>query len=147
MRDRIVPFIASLYVFLYLYTGLSKALDVPKFVSSMKHSPALYPYAETLGILIPAVEIFIAILIIVPFTRYMGLISATSLMALFTGYVAYILFSGSTLPCTCGGIIEQLGWRDHLIVNSSFLVLGIIAVLLSKHKDFIEINRSSRTPV
>lgn len=137
--------VAGLFVILFLYTAIMKLKDIPFFIGSMEHSPVLRPYANLLAVLIPSIEIVITILLIIPTTRYVGLLLGTVLMAAFTIYVAIILYSMQELPCTCGGVLQQMNWREHLIFNSSFFLLGIIGILANKQ--IIAINRSRRTPV
>lgn len=135
-KKSFIEITAALFVLLYLYTGLTKAMHNGEFNAAMKHSPLIALFSEQLAIIIPVIEIIISILLIIPQTRFNGMLFATALMALFTFYVIYIMTADRALPCTCGGIIQQMGWRDHLILNSSFLLSGITATLLHFHKDF-----------
>nr|WP_143097972.1 MauE/DoxX family redox-associated membrane protein [Chitinophaga sp. CF118] len=63
-------------------------------------------------------------------TRKYGLLGSLVLMLVFTVYVAYVLLFTTKRPCTCGGIIRQLSWPDHLIFNISFLLLAITGIIL-----------------
>jgi len=94
--------------------------------------------------MIPAMEIAIAVLLIIPRTRHYGLLTSTGLMGIFTLYVAFILTTMKDLPCSCGGVIQQLNWKEHLIFNSVFLLAGMLACYWNK--GFIAINRRSRIP-
>jgi hypothetical protein len=81
-------------------------------------------------------------------TRKYGLVTSTILMAIFTIYISYMLLFTSNLPCSCGGVLKQLNWSQHLVFNVIFLLLSIMALWLSNNnKIFIAINRNSRTPV
>lgn len=135
----------SLFVLLFIYTAIMKLKDIPFFIGSMNHSPILRPYAPFLSVYIPVVELIVALLLIMPFTRYSGLICASLLMLIFTGYIAYILLFSDQLPCSCGGVIQQMKWPSHLIFNFFFLSIGIISIIFKKQ--VIAINRRSRTPV
>lgn len=136
--------IAATFVLLFLYTAITKLKDIPFFIGSMEHSPVLRPVASFLGGFIPAIELATVLLLVFPTTRRLGLFISTILMAGFTCYTAYILSNGQQLPCSCGGVLEQMGWSEHLVFNSIFLLLGIISLI--SHKRFIAINRRSRTP-
>lgn len=144
-KQLIVDIVAGLFVLLFVYTAIMKLKDIRFFIGSMSHTPLLRPYATLLAGLIPAIEIAIAILLIIPATRFWGLLLATGLMTFFTFYVAYILSSTKQLPCSCGGVIQQMNWQEHLVFNISFLVAGIVGVLTNKK--IIAINRRSRIPV
>lgn len=135
---------AALFVLLFIYTAIMKLRDIPFFIGSMNHSPILRPYAPFLSVYIPSVELIIAILLILPFTRYAGLVCASLLMLIFTAYIAYILLYSDQLPCSCGGVIQQMKWPAHLIFNILFLLMGTSSIVLKNQ--LIAINRSSRTP-
>jgi hypothetical protein len=52
------------------------------------------------------------------------------------------------LPCSCGGVLKNLSWKEHLMFNFCFTAIAFIGWRFSKkNKDFIAINRLSRTPV
>ncbi|MBI5370596.1 MAG: hypothetical protein HZA79_01080 [Sphingobacteriales bacterium] len=136
--------VAALFVLLFLYTAIMKLRDPGFFAGSMKHSPVLRPIAGFLAGFIPGVELLAVWLLILPATRLAGLILASGLMVLFTAYIACILLSAEPLPCSCGGVIQQLNWREHLLFNLFFLAAGLTSILLRKKN--IAINRSSRIP-
>ena len=144
-RQLYIEIIVALYVLLFLYTAIMKLRDIPFFIGSMSHTPILRSYAGILAGMIPAMEIAIAILLIIPRTRQYGLWTGTGLMGIFTLYVAFILATMKELPCSCGGVLQQLNWKEHLVFNSGFLLAGMLACFWNK--EFIAINRRSRTPV
>ena len=47
---------------------------------------------------------------------------------MFTVYIIMILNFTSFVPCSCGGVLENLGWIEHLIFNSVFIILGLLAI-------------------
>ncbi len=143
-RQLYIEIVVALYVLLFLYTAIMKFRDIPFFFGSMSHTPLLRPFAGILAGMIPTMEIAIAILLIIPRTRHYGLLSGTGLMGIFTLYVAFIFTTMKELPCTCGGVLQQMNWTEHLIFNSGFLVAGILAC--NWNKGFIAINRRSRIP-
>lgn len=143
-RQLYIEIVVALYVLLFLYTAIMKFRDIPFFIGSMSHTPILRPYAIILAGMIPAMEIAIAVLLIIPRTRHYGLLTSTGLMGIFTLYVAFILTTMKDLPCSCGGVIQQLNWKEHLIFNSVFLLAGMLACYWNK--GFIAINRRSRIP-
>ena len=144
-RRLYIEIVVAIYVLLFLYTAIMKLKDLSFFIGSMYHTPVLRPYATLLAGMIPAMEIAIAILLIIPRTRYYGLLTGTGLMGIFTLYVTFILTTMEELPCSCGGVLQELNWKEHLVFNSVFLLAGVLACYWNKQ--FIMINRSSRTPV
>ena len=80
---------------------------------------------------VPVTELLLALLLLVRKTRFMGLLLSTHLMLLFTLYVLYVLhIPKENIPCSCGGLISQLGWKGHLWLNGSLYVLGTFTTLL-----------------
>ncbi|MBI1342478.1 MAG: hypothetical protein GC171_06050 [Terrimonas sp.] len=136
----------GLLVFLFLYTALTKFYDVSRFAATMKHNYILSPYADVLKWLVPITEIIIVILLCIPRTRRKGILISSVLLALFAGYISYMLLKDSELPCTCGGILESMSWKQHLVFNISMIALSV-AAWLCYPKRFIATNRSSRIPV
>ncbi|MFY7839209.1 MAG: MauE/DoxX family redox-associated membrane protein, partial [Lacibacter sp.] len=89
----------------------------------------------------------VSLILLMPFTRKLGLLISTSLVATFTFYLAYMIFFTPELPCSCGGILKDLNWTEHLILNIVLLVIAATSWWLSKsNQRFIAINRNSRTP-
>lgn len=144
IRLLVIDLITALFVVLFLYTALMKLKDVSRFEGNMLHSPSIAEYAHILSWAVPMAELLAVLLLIIPRLRLAGLIFSTLLMMLFTIYTGYILSDGSPLPCTCGGIIEKMGWRAHFLFNSGFFILGLTAIIL--HHKIIAITRRSRTP-
>ncbi len=121
---------AALFLLLFLYTALTKLRDPAAFVSALAHAPLPHSWITFLAWAVPLAEILAALLLVIPPARFMGLALSTLLMGIFTGYVSWILAFASRLPCACGGVIEKLGWRGHLVLNLGLLSLGILAIIL-----------------
>jgi len=41
------------------------------------------------------------------------------------------------LPCSCGGVIRELSWRDHLFFNVCFTVLAAVGISVEKKQNKI----------
>lgn len=144
----LIELIASLFILLFLYTGISKLKEHEEFQLVLSKSPLLAASAIVLSWLLPIIEIATSVLLFFPSTRKYGLVTSLLLMAIFTIYISYMLLFTSNLPCSCGGVLEHLNWPQHFLFNFFFLLLSILVLWLSnKNKFFIAINRNSRTPV
>ncbi len=121
-----------LFVFLFLYAAVSKLLDFETFTVQLAQSPLLSAYAGTVAILVPSIEILLAVLLIIPRFRFPALIGCFGLMVMFTAYIFIILNFSDFVPCSCGGVLEKLSWTQHLIFNLVFIVLAALALFLSK---------------
>jgi len=131
-KELIIDIIASLLILLFLYTGLNKIVDHEKFYTAVYKSPLLKPSAFVLSWLVPIGEIAITIALFIPRTRRLGLISSFITMAIFTIYVGFMLYFRSDRPCTCGGIIQQMTWHQHLYFNTGFALLALMGIWLDR---------------
>jgi hypothetical protein len=135
-RKAISEIIALLYVCLMLYTAISKLSDYNLTREQMALMPLLTPVAHIIVWLLPVSEIVIAVLLFFPGTRGIGLRAVTALMVFFCIYIVYMMANYAHLPCSCGGLLEALSWKGHLIFNGVFIVAGIIAMILPKNKQW-----------
>ena len=121
-----------LYIFLFSYAAVSKLIDFNTFVAQIGQSPLLSAYAEAVAVLVPTVEIAIAIALSITTTRYVGLLAAFGLMVMFTIYIIIILNYSAFIPCSCGGILSDLNWTQHLLFNIVCCFLALAALFLHK---------------
>ena len=148
LRNIFVQITAALFILLFIYTAISKLRDQPAFVMVLHKSPLIGSFAVIMATLLPVLEIIIAMLLFIPASKQAGLLAAAVLMALFTAYIGYMIFFTPHLPCTCGGVINQLTWKQHFIFNIIFTSLACAGYRLEKNnKRFVATNRISRTPV
>jgi uncharacterized membrane protein YphA (DoxX/SURF4 family) len=141
-RVEIIEVIVFLYAALFLYTGISKLMEYSVFKDQIAESPILAPIALPLAAGLPWLEFAVTALLIVPRWRLQGFYASFILMTLFTLYIIGILLFNEKLPCSCGGILQQLSWSQHLIFNGIFIVLAIMGMVLQNqvtrytHKGF-----------
>lgn len=124
--------IIILYIILFLYTGISKIIDYSVFKEQIATSPLLMPFAKSIALSIPWIEFLITLLLIIPKWRLKGLYASLSLMTIFTIYIISILLFNKELPCSCGGVIEQLSWTQHILFNSLFIALGVLGIIIER---------------
>ena len=116
-------------ILLFAYTGSSKLLGHQLFLSHLMQIQLLKTIAEPVSYLLPAVEILTAIFLAIDKMEILGLWLAAFLMTTFTIYVAGMLILKSSLPCTCGGVISSMTWKQHLLFNIFFMLLSWSALL------------------
>jgi len=133
-RSMIIEIICALFIILFVYAALTKLLDYEKFRVQIGQSPLLTAFAGWIVWMVPGAEILIAIMLVSIRLRLIGLYAAFSLMMMFTTYIICILTLSLYIPCSCGGVLEKLGWTEHLIFNIVFIILAAAAVLLSYRK-------------
>lgn len=131
MRRKItIEIITSLFVFLFVYAALAKLLDYEKFAVQLGQSPMLTHLAAHIAWLIPVVELLIAMFLLIPKTRLTGLYASFGLMTMFTTYIFIAFKFSAHVPCSCGGILESMGWAQHMIFNIAFMVLALGGILV-----------------
>ena len=135
-KSKLIEVTAYLLVFLFVYTALSKWFTYDIYLYDLTRSPELGRFALPISILIPGSELLAAVLLIMPSKRKWGFMLSLLLMTMFTLYVAYVLIFAESLPCTCGGIIRDLTWPQHLVFNIFFTFLAALGVLYYKRNDF-----------
>lgn len=126
----VIEVICFLFILLFVYAAVSKLADVQKFQVQIGQSPLLTNIAGFTAWFIPIIEIVVAFLLAWPRLRLYGLYGAFALMVMFTAYIIAILSFSEHIPCSCGGVLEKLGWTEHLIFNIVFIALAAIGILL-----------------
>jgi hypothetical protein len=135
MKKLIIEIIIFLYVVLFLYAAGTKLLDYERSAAQIGQSPLLTNYAGVIAWLVPAIEIVIAMMLMITRFRLIALYASFGLMVIFTLYVAAILSLSTELPCACGGVLSMLHWKGHLIFNSGFVLLALAAIVLYNKQD------------
>lgn len=135
---KITEGISYLFVALFVYTASSKRMNLTAFDKVLSRSPLIAHFNELVAWVIPLIEILIAVLLIIPLTKRMGLYAALGLMVIFTGYLGYMILSMTSqeLPCSCGGVISLLSWQQHVWFNLGFIGLGIIGLILYRKGNY-----------
>jgi Trk-type K+ transport system membrane component len=135
MKKKIPDFICGLLILLFAYTAFSKLIEFAKFRNVLKGAPLIGNYAMFLAALILAAELVIVLLLILPQTKKTGLTAATGLLTVFTVYLVFMVFTEPHLPCSCGGVIQQLNWKQHIVFNAFFIVLGMTGICYQRKED------------
>ena len=125
-----VKIVCGLLIMLWVYAAVSKWAAFAHFRDQM-HKQRLPAILQTALIyLLPPAELVIAALLAFDRTVRMGLYASLALLFAFTVYVALATFHVfSAVPCSCGGVLETLGWRAHFYFNLFFLALTLGAIL------------------
>jgi uncharacterized membrane protein YphA (DoxX/SURF4 family) len=130
-----IPYMVSILCsILFIYAATSKLWDFQNFKTQLGQSPILTAYTEWVVWLVPLTEYILAFLILADRFRLIALYGTLGLMTMFTTYIVLILNFSDYIPCSCGGILEAMGWTEHIIFNAFFIVLVTLAILLSTTK-------------
>lgn len=130
-----VKTVSYFFILLFIYASVSKLLDFENFQVQIAQSPLLSAYAGFISYAVIIVEIIIVLLLVFSKSRLIGLYSSTALMSAFTIYIYLILNYSDFIPCSCGGILEKLGWTEHLIFNLLCVSLGVVSVIIEENSN------------
>lgn len=131
-RTTLVEIISALFILLFVYTASSKLLELEKFQNTITQSPLIGDFASLISWAVPITEIGLALLLLIPKTRLIGLYASTAMMTVFTLYIGYMIVFTPKLPCSCGGVIKYMTWNQHLLFNIFFTLLGMWGIILSR---------------
>lgn len=126
----IVDIICLLFMVLFVYAAVTKLLDYEKFRVQVGQSPLLTSVGGWVAWAVPVTELLIVLMLTIPVLRLPALYASFGLMTIFTTYIFIVLNYSPFVPCSCGGILEKMGWTEHLVFNSIFIVLAMTGVLL-----------------
>jgi len=140
----ILEVICLLYIILFAYAAVSKLLDFESFRIQLAQSPLLTAHADWLAWTVPLSELIVAGVLFVPRLRFWGLSASFFLMVMFTTYIVIILNFTDFIPCSCGGVLEDLGWTEHLVFNLLFVLLALIGILLLNPKGSYSRNQNQQ---
>ncbi|ASE61656.1 MULTISPECIES: DoxX family protein [Chryseobacterium] len=122
--------VAYFFIFLFCYAGVSKMRDFENFQVQIAQSPLLSAYAGFISYATIISEVVIVLLLVIPKLRTIGLYASLGIMSSFTVYIYLILHYSDFVPCSCGGILEKMGWTEHLIFNIVCVMAAILAILI-----------------
>lgn len=119
---------------MWIPVSLDKILHFELFKNAMIQQPFNDRIGLLLAYILPFFEWSIVVLLLMPSLRRYGFLLSSFLMLLFTCYVALaIIASPDNLPCGCGLVFQHLSWEVHLVLNSIFLLISLLGLLLEKH--------------
>lgn len=140
-RDTRISLIGEILVALIglvlFYAAISKLLEPWVFWRQLLRQPFPDWMAHLLVVFLPLSELLVCIALAIPSWRRAGLISATALMAIFSGYIGFgLLGLLGEVPCVCGGLLSQwMDWSMHLVFNIIVLGISVTALLVYKRKE------------
>jgi len=106
-----------------------KLLELGQFKAQLGLSPPLSAYAGWLAIMVPALELLVVIALLFPKTQLWGFYGAYVLMVMFTTYIIIILKFSQYVPCSCGGVLQDMTWGQHLVFNGCATALAAAGAL------------------
>jgi hypothetical protein len=129
-----ITFLQCLVFFLFLYSGITKTVGFGLFVNSLDKSLFLNDFnTRFIGMAVIAAEFAIPVLLFFESTVLYGYLLSFLLLLLFTAYILLMFLLSPYLPCSCGGLIEALTWRQHIFFNLAFMAISLL-LFINKNK-------------
>ena len=135
LYTKLVQVISLILMALFIYTAVSKLLYLDTFQMRLGQMPYLSKNALPISWAIPFLELVIAGLMLLPRYRTIGFYASVGLLGLFTLYIVVLLHSGTDLPCSCGGILSTMGWKDHILFNGVCMAMALLAIIIDKKQN------------
>lgn len=137
MKKTILPdIITFFFILLFVYTGVAKLAESHLVREQLLSAPLLGSplLVNILTWALPIGEFLLAIALSTPRFHLKALYITLVLMSVFTIYVIVVLFIDSHLSCSCGGIIEELSPRQHVLFNSACVILSVVAIAIRQRQ-------------
>lgn len=135
-RNSLIEIICGLLILLFVYTGLSKLYERSFFETQLSLYPYIRKFAAIFSWALPVLELITALLLLVQRSRTVGLYASVSLLSVFTIYLVVMLISESGLPCSCGGVLQQMTWQQHILFNSGLIIITIAGIITQRKTFF-----------
>lgn len=104
----IIQPIGGLLILLFIYTALSKPIDLQQFEGQPYRSPLVENKAAVVAWSLSLIEFLISLLLLVPKTQHSGLLFSLVLMRIFTLYVTYMKVFVPHLPAPVEELLRVL---------------------------------------
>jgi hypothetical protein len=121
---------AYFFALLFIYASISKILDFENFQVQLAQSPLLSAFAGFISYSVIIAELIIVVLLCIKSTRVIGLYLSLGIMISFTVYIYLILDYSDFVPCSCGGILEKLGWTEHMFFNILCVLFAFVGIYI-----------------
>ena len=126
----------ALLTAMWSYAVLSKLIDCETAKRAMHNQIFAPGLSDVLTWLIPLIELFISGLLLFKPTQRLGLKLSAGLLTLFIFYIAIVMNAAfGRVPCSCGGIISELSYGEHLVFNVVFLLLALASLWLTHRSE------------
>lgn len=122
----------ALLILLWIYSGVSKLIESEE--TQQQILSQIFPKEISRVILwsVSIIEILAALLLSFRTTRRTGIAISVVLMGVFILYICSVVLGlFRYTPCSCGGIIANLSWTQHLIFNICFLALALYTFFIN----------------
>ncbi|MCR9262535.1 MAG: hypothetical protein NXH86_00170 [Flavobacteriaceae bacterium] len=141
--SKLITLFSLLLTILFVYTAVSKLIHLDLFQWHLELMPYISPFASSISWVVPFLELVIAGLLWFPKYRTMALYTSFFLLGLFTTYIIIVLKYSDSIPCSCGGVISTLGWKDHILFNVTFMIMALLGIICSNKQNIMQSHQNT----
>lgn len=132
MKKNVSEIIYYLLILFMSYVFANKALDISAFqMNIFKTGIFSERISNLLAYIVLAIEFSSIILLLV--NKKLGLDFLLILLLVFTLYISVLFYLGRYEVCGCGGILNGLSYKVHLLINILLILLTFISKNLSNY--------------
>lgn len=121
-------------IIMWTYAVFAKLADFPLYQSQMRQQVFSSTVSVYLVYVVIMLETIVLLCLIIHATKPLGLILSLMMLIGFTFYIALILTGYfPKVPCSCGGLIAKMSWKNHLCFNLIFMGMNLNCLYYSLH--------------
>ncbi|MBO0341511.1 MauE/DoxX family redox-associated membrane protein [Flagellimonas profundi] len=140
---KLINLFSLLLTLLFVYTATSKLIHLDTFQTRLERMPYISSYATLISWIVPFLELVIAGLLWFQKYRKVALYGSLVLLGVFTIYILVVLNYSDSIPCSCGGIISTLGWRAHILFNTTFMIMALLGIIWYHNDNIIQTHQNT----
>lgn len=134
-KDVTLLLINTLLIALFSYAAFSKLMDYERAQLQMRGQVFTRAIADILTWAIPTLELILVAILLFFKTKSWPYWTSFILLCLFTLYIATIMTGYfGVIPCSCGGILEKMSYKSHIVFNLFFILVSGYGILLTSNK-------------
>jgi Methylamine utilisation protein MauE len=141
--SKLITLFSLLLTILFVYTAVSKLIHLDLFQWRLELMPYISPHASSISWVVPFLELVIAGLLWFPKYRTLALYASFFLLGLFTTYIIVVLKYSDSIPCSCGGVISTLGWKDHILFNVTFMIMALLGIICNNKQNIMQSHQNT----
>jgi hypothetical protein len=130
-RERISESLKNFFIFLFVYAGLRKLVDLEMFVKEV-WGFAIFGSKQLVKIefiCLSSAELAVAVLLAIPRTRAIGWYANFGLVVAVNVSMFIMLQYAKVIPIYYGGIIPGISFMQHFIFNLFILFVALVGLL------------------
>ncbi|MEO8582874.1 MAG: MauE/DoxX family redox-associated membrane protein [Flavitalea sp.] len=118
----------AMLIMMFTYAAASKLFIYDEYRFELLGHVLIKNYTGIIAWALPVSELFIVLVLLFESTRKIGLYASVGILTFFTAYIIYMFTFYPSTPCSCGGVISALSWKEHLLFNLFFIGLALTAI-------------------